>query len=450
MRVLKGFFLVIITILMFFVLASLQIQFAVQKTLLSPGYFEKKYEENDMEKELAELIETQMEELTQNMVPEIEGQQIEMTINPEDYIDAEWISEEIGDVAKEAYAYFMGSEDELPAIDLEPIKEMILDMATDQMLEYGNVAEALKSIDLIIEAYNLIAQGTEAELDEEAVAQIAAQNEEMGISTEILETIILTSINLDEGLTSDERAKIIAGEIVSRQMGFDEIAGELDLNDVMDEAYPAGQNPLEAVRTIINAVRNTLFYALLIIFLLFVLVVVFTAFKPARIFGWLSAPLIMGGLFGIGIWVLGWVLPTLGGLTEAFQAEAFAGAESVTAFAEGYLRGIFNFMLIQGGIILAAGIVFAIIAGVVSGRTGKDSYGETRSRSAGLMAVRVIAVIVLLVSVVFAAARYYLKMYDEINDAVGVLENTQANENMADIISESIGFPLGGFMGGDE
>ena len=449
MKVLKGFFLVIIIFIMFFVLASLEIQFAMQRTVLSSDYFEKMYEANDMEDELAQLIETQMQDFSQNLVTDMEGQEIEITIDPGKYIDAEWISEEISEILKQTYAYFMGSEDDLPAVDLEPIKEMILEMATDQMLALGNVAESIESLDSIIAAYNEVAKVIGEELDEAAIDRLAAENEDKGFSAEILKIIILTGKNLDESLSSDEKAEIIAREIIGQQMGLDEMDNELDLNDVMEEAYPEGENPLEAVRAIINAVRNTLFYALLIIFLLFVLVVVFTSFKPAPIFGWLSGPLIAGGLFGIGIWILGRLLPALGGFAEAFQSETFAGAENVMAFAEGYLRGIFNFILVQGLILLAAGIVFAIIAGVVSANT-KKSAGETQSANAGLIAVRVIVVIVLLASVVFTASRYYLRIYDEIDEAVEVLKNTQANEKIVDAIAESIDFPLGDFMGGDE
>lgn len=452
MKVLKGFFLVIIVIVMFIVLMALELQFVLQKTILEPSYFEKKYDANNMDEALEEIINEQLEILSSQSSIGEEGE-IQIEIDPQEYVDTDWLIGLMKDLTTGTYEYFTGGTDKLPEIDLVHIKETILKLAVDQMMKQDGIAANLDQLDSLIDEYNAKAgEVPEGEVDNAAIESLAQEFQGMGLSADILETIIKTEKTLDENLSSQQKTEIIVAEIISDQMGLDEMEDVLDINDIVDKMYPDGENPLEAIKTIIFSFKNTLFSTLAIIFMLLMLIVIFTAFKPSSVFGWLSAPLIMGGLFGIGIWIVGRVLPVLGRFADTLSFDNAAGAESVRAFIGGYVNGIFNFALIQGLIILVIGIVFAILASVLLGYSNRSTInrrGQTGANS-GIVFIRAIVVVVLLASIVFATSRYYLKIYNDISGAADTLKTAQSNTDFVDAIAETVNIPFLDFMGKGE
>ncbi|MCK5128414.1 MAG: hypothetical protein KAQ68_01070 [Clostridiales bacterium] len=443
MKFFKGLFLVIAVFCIVVVLLVLQTQFALQKTLLSPDYFDKKYSENEMSDVVGEIITAQItslpEKMTSGLSEDGEGAesdtgegmaQLVSSLDFEGLIDVDWLQEQIELTVNGMYSYFTASTDELPTLDIVPMKEMLLEAVVSQMKAHSGIEGDLDVVDLIVNEYDKITGGSPEDIvDEDALKQIEGGENSAGFASDILGLIIKVSKDVDKKLGVSERMEAIMIEVVKEQMHYDDINDELDMNELFDTMFPDGSNPLEAARSIIIALKTTLFYALLTLLLLLILMVIVAAFRPASILGWLSAPLIISGLVVTGLSVLEMILFKITNINISLPVETLGdSADKVIDFVRSYIDGAQRFVLIQGLVLLVVGIVFAILAAVLSKVARKratERAGEEKPKRGWLTLIRVFVVLGLMVVTFITMRSYYNKISDDIQDAVETLQSAQ-------------------------
>ncbi len=412
MKVLKGIFLVLIIFPMIIVLTLLQVQFSLQNTVLSSKYFDKMYDKSDLGEAINEMIVSSVEDLTADFSA-ASGE----TKNISDAIDADGLEEISEDLIKGFYAYFAGREDSLPEIDIEPLKDIILDAAVTQFMADD---EMVTMVEFMISTYENMGET----VDEEAIAELAPSFGTQEMGDEMYAAMIEAIEALDKNLSSHEKAEIIVIIIMKEAFGYEDINDEIDLDEVINDVFEEDENPLLAVREILLVIKENLFWALLAIFLILALIVILTAFRPASIFGWLSAPLVACGLFGVGTGLLGLITPTLTRYATTMSMDIGGNAsEHIQNFMQNYMSGISIYFLVSGAVLLAAGIVFIILAALLSNRA-KISELPKKKTNAALLVVRIVLVLALLIILVFVTGWLFGEIYETIDNAAAVIERS--------------------------
>ena len=431
MKVLKAIFLVLIVLCMIITSEIMMVHFALQKTVLSDDFFQNAYDQSELGDAVSDILNESMQKINvsgmsgEAMQSIVASNAIEIDLLK--HIDEDWIVDETENLLIGTHSYLTGQARELPSMDIEPMKDMIEEVIgeqIDKLLEQGDFQLALE---FILTAYNLLATTDDGTVDEAVISQLVGDPQANQIGFDLMKFIVEENMKLDQSLSSSDRFEIIFNLYIKSMIKIDDISDELDLDKIINDAFPDG-NPMEAVRTIILAFKDTLFWALGVVLLLLLLIVIFTAFKPAQIFGWLSAPLIATGLFGLFAGLALKFIPAFANYAgELDFSDVGAGAQQIIEFVQVYVDGFGIYLIVPGAILLVCGVAFAVTAGILASSRRKSGLPDEPSPG-WLIALRVILVVVLLISIVVANAYYFAKIYDDVEDAVITIE--EAADNM--------------------
>ncbi len=421
MKVLKTIFLVIIALSMAGLLVVIQVQNTLQNTVLSSKFFNEMYDRSDAEDILNEIVTESTKSLGEN---------------PENYITSKDIREnlDIGELeeliqgfSKGTFAYFMGAEDKLPEVELTIFKEFVLDIIVSKLKVYEE--EITTVYNFIAENYSALDTSVTDNLDEDAINAIASQLGVEGSDAEMVKLVIEVSLNLDPNLSDDEKVEAITRELFLGAAKIEDVAEELDLDSFLNDYY-GKDNPAEAIKDIIAIVKQSLFNTLLITLLLYILVVILTAFKPAQFFGWLAGIFMAGGLLGFTTGLIGMITPAFTRYMLSASPEILSGVEeSILAVYQNISSGISVYFFIQGLIILLVGLLFLVLCIVLSKADRRNGTTEIK-KNPPILALRIVLVIGLLIATIVINSSFAY------NSAVKIEKATETLDKAATIMEE--------------
>jgi hypothetical protein len=423
MKFLKGFFLVIIVIIMIALIALTQIQFTAQQTLFSYKYFDKVYDDSDM----SEAITDFMQLITEDLVPFV-------AVNTQDaqsLYDEQALQGSAEDLLKGSYAYATGYKSKLPEVEIRPLIDLVINSF---MMQFSSDEDMLAMMGTILETYNALDSANQETIKSSLVNELSMT---VGLSTEAANDFAddLFEINksVSDEVSGSERALIVFESAINGLINYDEINDEIDLDEFMDELYSDRDNPAIAVREIVYALKNTLFIMLLVLIFIYIIIIALTTFRAASFFGWLSAPFVGGGLFGLGSGLLGLVVPYAASVTsEASMDVSSKAAEHIISFVDNYSRGITSSLLTQGTVLLLVGIVFIVLAAVFASKSKRNVHMQ--DGQSPLIALRVILVVVLLLGSFITSALLSSNIADTVVDSVERIENAADSVDSNDVL----------------
>ena len=424
MKFLKGVFLVIIVIIMIVLIALTQIQFTAQQTLFSSKYFDKVYDDSDMNEAISEF----MEMITEDIIPVASVS----TQSAQILYDEEALQESVEDFIKSIYAYAAGDKSKLPEIDIQPIVDTIINSF---MIQFTSDEEMLAMMGTILETYNSL-DSVNQEIVKSSLANELSIT--VGLSEEAANDFAddLFEINesVSDEISENERAIVVFESAMYGLINYDEMNFEISLDEFMDELFNSHDNPASAIHDIVTALKTTLFITLLVLISIYIIIIALTTFRASSFFGWLSAPFIGGGLFGIGAGVLGLVVPYAASVTgEASMDVSSKAAEHIMSFLDNYSRGITSLLLTQGAVLLLVGILFIVLAAVLASKANRSGHMHVSGKSP-LVALRIILVVVLLLGSFIASGLLFSKIADTVVVSVEKVENAFDSIDSGDVM----------------
>ena len=423
MKFLKGFFLVIIVIIMIALIALTQVQFTAQQTLFSSKYFDKVYDDSDMNEAIAEFVGM----ITEDIVPIAAIN----TQNAQSLYDEKALQESAEDLIKGTYAYATGYKSKLPGVEIRPMVDLIMNSF---MIQFSSDEEMLSMMGTILETYNALDSANQETIKASLVNELSIS---VGFSeeaaNEFADDLFEINKSVSDEVSGSERAMIVFESAISGLINYDEINDEIDLDDFMDELFSDSDNPAIAVREIVTALKSTLFITLLVLIFIYIVIIALTTFRAASFFGWLSAPFVGGGLFGLGAGLLGLVVPYAASVTsEASMDVSSKAAEHIMSFLDNYSRGITSSLLTQGSVLLLVGILFIVLASVFASNAKRN--GHIQDGKSPLIALRIILVVVLLLGSFVTCALLSSNIADTVVDSSEKLEAAFDSVDSDDVI----------------
>ncbi|WBW95290.1 hypothetical protein [Oceanirhabdus sp. W0125-5] len=157
MRILKNLFLVMVS---FFLIASLfilQVNVGIRETLTSQKYLEDNAYNTKLEGKISEFLVAKIDSLTyedfieedkKDLSPQeiANGEKLVQSLKDliRNNIDMNWIGKEISHLITGAHGFIVNDEEELPILDISPVKEIIPSIASEPMIAVETVKEKLK------------------------------------------------------------------------------------------------------------------------------------------------------------------------------------------------------------------------------------------------------------------------------------------------------------------
>jgi hypothetical protein len=317
--------------------------------------------------------------------PEIEREMDDFMKQLSAAIDAEWFETEIPELIKGCFAYFT-TDAQLPAIDIRPLKEAMTDIYRDRITAHLGT-DFREDFESAVEGIERLSGGItkDGEVTEEAVAAMMSAEPFSGLDIE-RDTAVRILERMDareaDGSDIDEVFSYTVEQVMSGMIGLDGMKDELDMNRLFINMYGAEDNPVSALKELVNGVKGDLFMMLVLMLLLLLCAVAVIAYDPRGIMRWIGVPFIIAG----AVCVILSLFPALvNGLITA-QA-GVAGAEAgllVQGWALSYIGSISTFMLIQGIVAVFIGIGLAAAAHFAR-KTPEKRHTAIRSAAAVLL-----------------------------------------------------------------
>ena len=424
MKFLKGFFLVIIVIIMITLIALTQIQFTAQQTVFSSKYFNEVYDDSDMNEAIGEFLEITAEDL----IPIASMS----TQSAQNLYDEKALQESAEDLLKGTYAYATGYKSKLPDVDIRPL----IDIGINSFLiQFSFDEDMMSMIGTVLETYNSLNSATQETIKSSLINELSrTAGLSEGAASDFADNLFEINESMSEEVSGSERAMIAIESAIRGLINYSEINAEIDLDKFMDELYSGRDNPAIAVREIIIALKNTLFVALLVLIFIYIIILALTTFRVSSFFGWLSAAFVGGGLFGIGAGLLGLVVPFAASVTrESAMDVSSKSTERIMTFLDNYSRGITSSLLTQGTVLLLVGIAFIVLAAVFASRSKRNAHIQDNSKSP-LIALRIILVVVLLFGAFITSALLFSDIADTVVDSVEKIENAANSIDSKDVL----------------
>lgn len=480
MKVLKGFFLSGIIFILALLLVFLQVHMTFNKTLLSSDYFNTSFDEYNISTTLKDMVFYKINNISltsddfRNDTSENSTEDSLPSLNVSEkileYVEQDWFAVQASNIAKGTYSYLMSRSNNLPTIDIEPIKENLIDGLVDELVKREETQSNLTVIDNIF-----------AILDNKYVTKISNGELNEDIIDEIMNLDLVIKNNLDKETVTimlqvykenkEEEIENIDEEIVTRifktKFNFEEIDGELDLNEVISRIFPNNDDPLTSLRTFISSYKSIVTSLLLALILILLSIIFLTTTSILSSLNWVASGSIIAGLTGLVFGLLGF-FPLI---TKALyynilsKIDAAGKIESISNlqnWVEAYMNKFFSTLIIQGSVLIVLSITIFVTVLILSKYnnnsedidkeyTDEDENEEadaetvTKSKPKTFMIVltilRVIAVIVLLTLVPFTikwAVEDFTEAINKFSSAMesnsGNLENIDLTELIPDMI----------------
>jgi len=460
-KILKSVFLLIV--LQFFILSLylLQAYITSSNTLFSADYFIEVFDENDMAGNIAILFEKTISQNTGKIVPEngtaIEGEgKTEVVENSqealdmtesfqkhfEENIDSEWIDTEISNVMEGVFSYFFGDAENLPEINIVPVKEAFVQVMIDRLVSESDPDSLSKTETLIFCVKNMIkcysADGTVNDRVVESVKYIEWFRD-ADLSREAIERIAEKIAVMDrDNLSTEDIRDYVISEMVKDRLNYYEIKDTLDLTLLFETMYGTKDNPVSGAASLFDTIQNKIQSLIVSVTILLILIISITALYPRSILRWLGAGIIVSAS---GILILCLFAETF---TQTFM-KSHLNMQTVGQGADGiflqnwvlsYSGGIFKWLLIQAFILLLTGILLITASYFVPKRLeilkamSETKTGALLSGGEGRImvnAVRVLAVILLMVGIAASIAIHSVAIAASVNEYTALVEKKGKN-----------------------
>lgn len=318
-------------------------------------------------------------------------------------VNTEWIKSEAPKLVKGGFAYFSGNGDKLPAINVKPLKGALVSVFSDQITSSGSMG--IKQFNEMVTQIELASGGIliKGKVNEKAVdlfMQIG-QATSMNMKRDTAKKILLKIGNRKaDGKDNQELYEYTINAMVADALGTDKMKNELDLNQLVNEAYPSGSNPVTGFHTMLKDIRCDLLLLTIIIVVLLLAIIAVTAFVPQSILRWMGVPLIVSG-------VLYLILPLFSGLLNNLIIKQFSAQADllfIQNWLQNYVGGITLFMVLSSAAAILIGVGFLVAANHFDkGRgIGRNRHSAAGRGGTGVMVCRVAAVVVLLAAIPFS------------------------------------------------
>lgn len=474
MKVLKGFFLSGIIFILALLLVFLQVHMTFNRTLLSSDYFNSSFEEYNISTTLNDMVFYKINNIsltsdnfkndtsenpTEDSLPSLNvGKKIL------EYIDQGWFEVQASNVAKGTYSYLMSSSNNLPTIEIETIKENLIDDLVDELLSREETQTNLAVIDKIFPILDnkYVTKITDGELNEDLI-------------DEIMQLDLVIKNNLDKETVTimlqvykenkENEIENIDEEIVSRifktKFNFSNIDGDLDLNEVLNRIFPNDNNPLTSLRTFIASYKSIVIRMLLVLILILLIIIFLTNISIFSALNWVASGSIIAGLTGLVFGLLGF-FPLITKalyyniLSKIDVSDKIESISNLQNWVEAYMHKFFSTLIIQGSVLIVLSIITFVTILILSRyndnsekldgeytdvdeveETGTDAGAVAKSKPKNSMKIltvlRVIVVIVLLTLVPFTIKWAIEDFTEAINKFSSVMESNSGNLENVDL-----------------
>lgn len=447
MIIVKIFKIVFLIFLSFFLIIAavlMQINSTITNVLFSDKYFNRTFDENLKPENIEELIRNIVENAEKLVPMGDENNQVygdesghalnEGEISPElknmieSYKDmlqksniTQWLSTEIPKVIKGFFGYFTGNNESIPLIYIKPMKDLYIEMFTEQISTHsGAIPE--KDIDNVIRKMKKVSGGilTNGKANEKAIDVLMAADmfKSMGLSRESAGMIVEKIGNMElEDTGGKEIFDFIIKIFVEEKTGTNSMKNELDLNLLFDTIYGSDSNPVAAAKIVVNEVRNRIYSINIIIFGILLFIIILLTFYPSGILRWSGTILILSGVICL-------IPAALYRLVIDMINNEFTKIQSnlremdlffIRDWVQSYIGGIVKFLIMQAAIIFVIGIVIIIISFFMpSTKSIKDKIYMTKpdgkislyKRKGFIQTIRTVVIILLMVFLPLSIVKY--------------------------------------------
>ncbi len=461
----KTFLLVVFVILFVIFTNMLLTTIILNGTLFSTNFFNNTFDKNIKSQNIEKLIYNFTDNLD-NFLPlsekdkemlkngtaslELKKQVLEYKTLLKDTIDAQSLAIEAQHLAKGSFAYLTHNSDNLPIVNIKPLKSALVEVFTNQVI--ANSGQSLKKFETIIKVIEKTSGGIilNGEINEKAVdqfmnnQQFSALEIKREIAEKILEKIGNNQANV---LDSKELFEFTVKTLIEDKIEMTEMKDELDLNLLFNKVFNSDVNPVSGFSVMLNDIRDNIFKMNLIILLLLLLIIATIAYKPKSILRWIGIPLIVSGTLFLIPSVLSMFLNKL--IIKQFPDLFTQGNQSDFLFLKewmiNYVAQVSTYMLLLSLAIIIIGITLVICAHFIGKgkKVTQDAIDSPTSNTKKIVMVcRVITVVVLVAAISFIMVLYgkaISKHSQEYINIVKTTTNQQEKISLDKILGEMLG-----------
>lgn len=416
MKALKILVLFCFTVLLVAFAALLQLDNAANSTLFSDAYFNRVYDKNVQAKTIDQLVDdvtaeayvfmplsdADREALQQGKASaDLKKQADDFKGQLSKFMDKAWLEAQVPNLLKGSYSYFTAGGDKLPAVDIKPLKDAVMNVYSAQIASGGSTGSADSYKQLIDQIDNtsggIMAKG---KLNGKAVAsfrQIMQQLAGISVSKGTAEDILKhAAARKTDGSDKQEQFQYAVKAVMNDELGMGSMKDTLDLNVLVKNLYGGADNPVSGLRDLIGGIKNSVFLLLAAVTLLLLAVVAVIAFSPKSMLRWIGAALMVSGGVCLAFPVLSLLMSaSIHSQVAQTLAQGTVDLSFLQSWTFSYLNGVALFLLVQSLVVMAVGAAFLICSGFLRDgavRPGKRSGG-------GHVAVRAVAAVVLVAAI---------------------------------------------------
>lgn len=323
MKILKGLFMILITVSLFFVMITGTLNLLLSSTVLSNQYIEQKYEEYKFASRLSEVFYDKIDnfaiEPEKNEEPNGEEPSAKEPNNEEPSDEAiagqeildgyketlkeamkpEWFETQTKLFVIKTHGYITGSGDKLPTINIEPIKKVLPEMLISGVISQQNQNNDLTRIDhmLTIIRSKLKNESLLGVARNQTIAQLLEESniKELKLSEEVVYAMVKKVDVMDEQqLTNEDFYNYMVELVITDQMKLDQMKDEVDLNSLVSHLFEGQNNPLAEIRSMVYSIKVILIAVHLVVIcclLTMVFLIKMSLYKTLRFFGILCLPI---------------------------------------------------------------------------------------------------------------------------------------------------------------
>lgn len=366
-----------------------------------------------------------------------------------DSLDKKWLETEAPKLLQGGYAYFTMNGDKLPAFDIKPLKSALVSVYAAQIATggQGTADQYSQMIDQVDSSSGgIMVKGKLNGKATTSFMQMMALTG-MSVSKSTAESILAhAATRKADGSDKDEQFQFAVKALMNDKLGMGKMKDTLDLDLLVKNLYGSEDNPVSGLRELIGGIRSSLFLLLAVITVLLLAIIAVIAFSPKAIFRWSGAALIASGALCLIPPALCLILNGAiqlqvvhllgqGGLDLSFlQNWAFS-----------YINGIAIYLFVQSLIVIAVGVAFLVCAGYL-GDSAEARHTASRNASpgGGVMAVRIVSVIVLVAAIPISAYFFGKGITRQAEKYDNIIQQSQTQKapNLAKALDKTLGTDL--------
>lgn len=442
----KCIFLVLITLILVIMLIFLQTFLAADNTLLSYEYFNNVYESNNISDKIETFFDNTIDDIENILSPDNDnGKETENDEDIEDilanskavvgkYIKSDWVSSEFTKLVKGTYAYLISSNEKLPVINVNPLKDMFFELSAEQITrEAGewedSVQMMIKNVESVVSTNSDDGTINNTVMNEIMKIEIFR---EMGINRDTAARIVEKILNREEENTElRDIFDYIVRQIVLDRTDSYNMKDKLDLNLLPPALFGNSQNPISAMPDFIADIKIIIYLLIITLSILLALIIAAVAYSPRSTLAWVGSGLLFAGIILLtisssGLYTKPFIEDHINEIINDVQTVDLVFLQNwMLSYIDGVYRKIimFSAFFALGGLALIAGCFF------VPGRNFKPLLKSDPVKGKVLIAtVRVLLVTILVAAIPVSAARYGGKIQAHINDFSQLIEQSEDHE----------------------